>query len=116
MMMFDNLPVPEGYHYRGMTPISSDSKLCYFIPVEKAGYDWKDRYSHLWTYNPEKNIKDQNGKIVPLIHCTVCDKNLKVSFQTNGKLSFTNFMKHIKDSHITELSANDQQMKLQKEV
>jgi hypothetical protein len=34
----------------------------------------------------------------------------------NGKLSFKNFMKHIRDSsHVTELSANDQENKNQKE-
>ena len=82
----------------------------------KSFFEWKDRYIHLWTYDPIKNITDTNGKIIPLLRCTVCDKSFRVSYQVNGKLSFKNFMKHIRDSsHVTELSANDQENKNQKE-
>ena len=75
---------PDGYHYRGMVPTSPNSKLCTYISEENACLDWKNRYFYLWTYDKSNDVKDINGKVVPLIRCTVCDKKIKMSFQSNG--------------------------------
>ena len=106
-----DIVAPEGYHYRGMIPASKNSKLCAFMSAEKSCMEWKDRYAHLWTHDPEE-FKDLNGKMVPLVRCTVCNKKLNVTFQANGKsISFTNVQKHVKDVHLSELSASDQTKK-----
>jgi hypothetical protein len=106
-----NLHAPAGYHYRGMKPISPKSKLCAYIPEEKAVQEWKDRYIHLWTHDPIEDIKELNGKKVPSARCTICDKKLVMSFTTGEKLSLTNMMKHVREKHITELSSSDQKNK-----
>ena len=111
-MMDHNISAPEGYHYRGMMPTFTNSKLCTFIPEEKALLDWKDRYVHLWTHNSDNDVKEVNGKKVPSARCTVCDKKLVMSYQQGTeKLSLTNMMKHVRREHLSELSANDQKNK-----
>jgi hypothetical protein len=107
----DNMVPPDGFHYRGMIPTSKDSKLCAYMSVEKSSMEWKDRYAHLWTYD-KNNLKETNGKTVPFVRCTVCNKKSNMTFQTNGKsISFTNVQKHVKEVHMTELSASDQHTK-----
>ena len=102
---------PEGYHYRGMVPPSINSKLCSYISEQMQDLEWKIRYSHLFTYNTE-DVKDVNGKKIPSVCCTVCNKKFSQFFQVDGRtISLSNFQKHVKEVHITELSAIDQTKK-----
>jgi len=109
----NNIPAPpEGYHYRGMTPLNHFSKLYAYISEEKVGKEWKDRYDHLFTFNPD-DVKEVNGKLTPCVRCTVCNKSINLTFHLSSRtnISYSNLQKHIRDLHMTELSAYDQKNK-----
>ena len=115
-MESENFPIaPEGFHYRGQTPIALDgtdkngksytkvSRLARYVPDEAKKTN-KEKYEDMYFF-----IRDDSSR-KPLCICTCCGKEVTATYAkgVNRVLDISNLMKHWKSLHISELTPKDQ--------